>query len=244
VTTIARTPLSCAGAAGPRVPRLEGGLVQLWTTLLVQPPAVVTQLYETLSGEERARADGYRFARHRHAFIVARGVLRTVLGTYLGAAPERVPIGADARGKPMLIGSAHPPLTFNLAHGGGRAVYAVALDRPVGVDVESAGGVRDLALLAERICSPRERAALDGAADPVADALAYWTCKEAYLKACGIGLALEPSLVDIELGSGGRATILSVGGDAAEAERWGLERVQREDQVIAVVARGRDWRLE
>lgn len=95
--------------------------------------------------------------------------------------PQLSQLTWSRRGKP---GWPHGP-SFSIAHSGGYAVCAVApAGVGIGVDIESAGRVRDAML--RLVTSRGERAQV---ASGLMDATALWTCKEAVLKAAGAGLA-------------------------------------------------------
>src|ERR1700722_9480355 len=91
----------------------------------------------------------------RNRFVVARGVLRELLGRYLQQSPESLAFSYGPHGKPALSGEyASSGLWFNLSHSAGLAVYAIARERNLGIDVEhirpeSAGDE-----IAERFFSP------------------------------------------------------------------------------------------
>lgn len=82
------------------------------------------------------------------------------------------------------------PLRFNLAHTQGLVAMAVTLHHDVGIDVEPRTDRVSVLDVARRFFSPQEVAALEGL--PIgqrAEAfLDYWTLKEAYVKATGLGL--------------------------------------------------------
>src|SRR5205807_31100 len=89
--------------------------VHVWRVPLGQPPDVVAALAHLLSEDERDRAARFYFERHRAAFTVARGALRTLAGRYLGCAPAPLVFGYRERGKPYLVAS-HGDLRFNVSH--------------------------------------------------------------------------------------------------------------------------------
>ena len=113
-----------------------------------------------------------------------------------GDAPPPRGRGAKvAHGRPE-IDVPRRPCRFNLAHSAGLVVCALARGREVGVDVEDlqrAGS--SIRTLVDRYCSPAEvrttstRRATDGWRDRF---LTYWTLKEAYLKARGLGISVPP----------------------------------------------------
>ena len=95
-----------------------------------------------LSPDELTRAKKFKFDKHRNRFIAGRGVLREILGKYLGANPSELRFEYQTNGKPELSGElASAGIHFNLAHTQDLALVAVTrLDR-LGVDVE---GVRPI----------------------------------------------------------------------------------------------------
>lgn len=185
--------------APPADLRLLPGQVQVWSAPIPADfePALVKHW---LSPAELARAGCFRFDRERETFIFARASLRQLLGSYLELAPERVELSVSPTGKPAL---ARPRLgaeiCFNVSHAGGRVLLALALECAVGVDLEPVRPLPDLEELAERFFTPREAAsllALPPAARPERF-FRYWTRKEAWLKASGVGLAQPLHTVDV-----------------------------------------------
>src|SRR5690606_22853124 len=88
-------------------------------------------------------------------------------------------------GKPRLPGCG---VDFSLSHSGDRVVLVLAEGTEVGVDVERESD-RDIDRLAEMVLSAPEREVLAGMADRRRGFHAYWSRKEALLKATGHGLA-------------------------------------------------------
>jgi 4'-phosphopantetheinyl transferase len=91
----------------------------------------------------------------------------------------------------------------------------------------------------------RERAAFHSR--PLEEAgegfLRQWTRKEAYLKARGCGLSLEPDRVEVWGGQDGPLK-LEVAGEPGEATRWSLvDLTPGGGYVAALAVEGRDWSL-
>jgi hypothetical protein len=63
---------------------LRGGDVHVWYAHLELEAGAVGRLAARLSEDERVRAGRFKFARDARRFVVARGTLRSLLGTYLG----------------------------------------------------------------------------------------------------------------------------------------------------------------
>jgi len=155
-------------------------------------------LLALLSAEERTRHGRLHFARDRAAFLLAHALLRSLLSELIGGEPASHRFEAGPHGKPALA-PAVPALDFNLSHTTGLVACALAWQAPVGVDVEDASRRVDLDGVGRRVFSAAEQAVLaglpeEGQADRFFE---YWTLKEAYMKARGLGFALPPASFEL-----------------------------------------------
>jgi 4'-phosphopantetheinyl transferase len=146
----------------------------------------------------------YRHERDRTLFLCARGLVRTVLASYLDCTCHDVRFAANDFGKPILVpgDSAGAKLHFNLTHSRGAVALAVSGGREVGIDVEERHRPVEYLALAERFFAEAEARHLRGL-DPaeLPDAFfAIWTLKEAYVKGIGRGLTfpLEAFCFDLD----------------------------------------------
>lgn len=186
-------------------------------------------LYQTLSADERARAQRFHFQHDRQRYIAARGILRTLLARYLNMPAQHIKFLYNVYGKPTLQHTLHGQrLCFNLAHSHELAVYAVTMGREIGVDIEYLRP--DLADqdVAEQFFSPREVQALRALPSAVQQQAFFncWTRKEAYIKARGKGLSLALDQFDVAVHPDQPAALLAVEGDAHAAQRWSLHDLQ------------------
>ncbi|PYN81445.1 MAG: 4-phosphopantetheinyl transferase [Candidatus Rokuibacteriota bacterium] len=147
-----------------------------------------------MTAEERDRYERFRFERDRRLFLATRVLVRTVLGRYVSVASADWRFAAGVHGKPYV---AHPRLTppihFNLANTTGLIACVVSVaHEAVGVDVERTQELTEAMPLAERYFAASEVQALRAlpAAEQPRRFVAYWTLKESYIKARGLGLAL------------------------------------------------------
>jgi 4'-phosphopantetheinyl transferase len=179
-----------------------------------------------LSTAERQRASRLAFDRDRRRFIVARALLRRVLGARLGVRPESVELVYGARGKPALAPRfAASNLCFNVSHCDDVAVSAVSRGREIGIDVEAVRALPDADAIAARFFSPRETAAYQ-ALDPRDRPLGFvncWTRKEAFIKALGDGLHYPLERFDVSLAPGEPPQILRVDNTPGERCGWRLQ---------------------
>lgn len=149
------------------------------------------EILDCLDESELARARRIKQPAQRALYLGGRAGMRRLLSAYSGLANADLRFGSGARGKPRLI-NALPggELCFNYSLSGGRALYAIAWNRALGVDLETLPRESNTAGLARRVLSAAELRAWRGlpAADRDAAMLAIWTRKEAYGKALGVGI--------------------------------------------------------
>ena len=177
----------------------------------------------SLDAQEQARAARFASATLQAQFRRARGALRAVLAHYTRRDAASLALVQGAYGKPAL---ASGEVEFNLSHSGSLALLAVApAGCPVGIDIECMHERRtDIAALLDMVCHASEKAAIASlAGDAQRHAFyALWTRKEAYIKALGLGLQVDPCTVAFMPG--------------AEDSGWSVAEMAAEN-------RGRAWQV-
>jgi 4'-phosphopantetheinyl transferase len=175
------------------IPALGPEEVHLWLLPLSQPSNMLDALTAALDTEEVARASRFRLAHDQHRFMAARGLLRHVLGSYLGVAGRRLRFEYGAWGKPFILNDdGQPELQFNLSHSCDWALLGVTRKLEIGVDIEAVREIPDAMEIALQNFAPGEIAALRTVETSrrLGAFYACWTRKEAYVKALGGGLEL------------------------------------------------------
>lgn len=239
----------CAWSVPPASLVLSHGNVHLWKASLDRPPACVRRLECTLGPDERQRADGFRRPYDRARFIVARGLLRTILGGYLDVMPGEVRFRYGSHGKPALEVPSRcgdSSLDFSLTHSEGLALYAFALESAVGIDLEVVRPIAEFEQIADRFFSSLEIHALRALprARRMEAFMNCWTRKEAYLKATGDGLNRPLDRFSVSLAPGVPAALLDVDGQSKEVDRWSLLALKPAPGYVAALAvRGHGWRF-
>lgn len=156
-------------------------------------PDVLSHCTNLVSEGEQERCDRFVFEKDRRLYLLAHGMLRKVLSRYAPAAPQAWSFESNRYGKPEI---SDPPLErrlrFNLSHTDGLVACAVTTEVDVGVDVEDARRMVEVESLAPRFFSAPEAEALLRlpAAEQQDRFFDYWTLKEAYIKARGMGLSI------------------------------------------------------
>jgi 4'-phosphopantetheinyl transferase len=219
---------------------LSTGELHIWRAPLDVAEDFVKGLAAHLSADEIARADKFVFARDRQHSIVARGILRMLLGRYLGKPSAGIVLGKGPHDKPYLRAeTGEPPLQFNLSHSHGLALYVFALRQEVGIDLERLRPDFAGTEVAERFFSAREQEELRALPPELRTEGFFlcWTRKEAYLKARGDGLRIPLESFDVTLTPHLPAELRST-----DSARWTLRSfTPAPDYVAAVVAEGSKW---
>jgi 4'-phosphopantetheinyl transferase len=242
------TPLDALWPAPPPGLKLSGGEVHVWRAALDRSPACEQSLLALLTPDELNRANRFYHKHDRSHFIVGRGVLREVLGRYLGVPPGSLRFEYTKYGKPLLVEEFRgEDMRFNLSHSKGVALLAVTAGREIGVDVEwMRPGVAEEEI-AERFFSANEVRVLRGLPKGAQEEAFFncWTRKEAYIKAKGEGLSMPLDRFAVTLAPGSRAELLHTVGDPEEASRWRLlELFPGPGFAGAIAVEGHDWQLK
>jgi 4'-phosphopantetheinyl transferase len=228
-----------AAPAGLSLPPEE---IHVWRAALTQTPQRLARLEALLSDDELQRAARFRFEDGRAHYVTARGILRALLGGYLGRDPRGLAFTYGPNGKPELMG--HEAPRCNISHSHGTALFAMALNRRVGVDLERVrSNVEDMAI-AERFFSPAEAAALRelGPTERLQAFFRCWTRKEAYIKAKGGSVAMLTNRFDVSVDES--PALLTTRDDPADAARWTLRDIPMDSEYAAAVAgEGTGWAL-
>ncbi len=193
-------------------------------------PDDAPRLVALLDGHERERLARFRRAADRARYLAAHALARRAVAVVAGADPAALVIDRTCRcgephGKPSVPGGPE----FSLTHAGDLVGVAVHT-RPVGLDVERARPMSDLAGVAAHACSP---------AEPVPDAAAFfrlWTRKEALLKTTGRGLASPMSGITLD----GPRVASWTGEGAPDGPVWLVDLSPAPDHPGAVAGLGAD----
>jgi 4'-phosphopantetheinyl transferase len=215
--------------------------VHLWYVFSDQitDPNTLHSYHALLSPEEAARHRRFAFARNRQQFLVARALVRTTLSRYAGVRPAAWAFVANGHGKPEVAAPAgFSHLRFNLSHTDGLVACAVAAGREVGVDVEDVGRRPVSDGLARYCLSAAELAHWEALPEGERhDAFFdYWTLKEAYIKARGVGLSLPLQDFSFLLRGEGPPAVAFAPGFGDDPDAWQFARFRPSGRHRAALA--------
>ena len=168
--------------------------VDIWYVLTerISDPGMFDEYRRRLPPDEIQGEQRFAFEKSRIQYLIARILVRTVLSHYTGNEIGAWEFVRNKYGKPSVASPQGVPLEFNLSHTDGLTVCAVSRGHELGVDVEDLNRVADHLMLARRFFSTSEADALEGLPRESQRRafLRFWTLKEAFIKARGMGLSI------------------------------------------------------
>jgi 4'-phosphopantetheinyl transferase len=189
--------------------------VQFWWALVDDLEADVAAGEALLTEQEVARYRRFQFERDRRAFLARRALERTVLARHAPARPRQNLSGSDG-----LV-----------------ACVISTADVELGVDVENADRPAPLDI-AERALAPSELAALRALPRETQPRrlFEYWTLKESYVKARGLGLAIPLDQVAFVLDPGAPIGVTFDPRLEDDVAWWEFRRIEPFRNYLAAVA--------
>jgi 4'-phosphopantetheinyl transferase len=183
---------------------------EVWVVDIAAEPVLAAE--DVLSADEHDRASKLLAPEHRRRFVAGRSALRVILGAHLDRSPASLRFGRGPHGAPYVVGQAGQ-LRFSVSYSGALCLVAVACVR-VGVDVENVVAAVDYERIAARYFHESEAAAI--VASPLEERrrvfFQYWTSKEAYAKALGMGLLKPFQQFEVEISPDGARRLRSDAG--------------------------------
>jgi 4'-phosphopantetheinyl transferase len=165
--------------------------------------------------------------------------VRTTLSRYAPVAPDRWAFAQNAFGRPEIANddAAARRVSFNLSHTKGLIVLGVTCDNALGVDVENVHVRQAACEVADRFFSSVEVGSLRALPPELQHQrfFEYWTLKESYIKARGMGLSIPLDQFDFNF-QGDKQVSLSVSpGLNDRAARWRFWQFQPSAQHLAAL---------
>jgi 4'-phosphopantetheinyl transferase len=204
--------------------RLGVGQVDVWLASLHGVCSDLEGAYlQLLSEPERAKWQRLVAENARLQYLVSRALVRTTLSRYADVPEHAWQFEANRYGRPYV---SQPQglrnIQFNLSNTTGLVVCAVAEDCDIGIDVENFVRDLDTDALAPSVFAPMELTDFFVQGTPGDRRnrfFSYWTLKEAYIKARGMGLSLPLDSFWFDLG--GPSPLLHVTDRCGDQpERW------------------------
>jgi len=170
--------------------------IHLWCAFCeaIQDEALLRRYSTLLSEPERQQQARFYFPHDRHRYLITRALTRTVLSRYADVAPRDWIFRASSHGRPEICNE-HPAarlISFNISHSRQFVIIAVTRELPLGVDTEDCETREPPLEIADRFFAPDEVSEMRSLPSQLQlrRFFQYWTLKESYIKARGLGLAI------------------------------------------------------
>jgi len=171
---------------------LQHNCIDLW---FIDPNQLSTQqiylLTSFITKDEKHKLQQYKNKSAQHIALITRAVCRLVLSQYTNTEPTSLEFIRDQHGKPELLNN---PLNFrfNLSHNNNLIIMAVTVIDDIGCDIEDPKRKINIEAISRRYFAKQEYQALHLLKNEKQQTLffQFWTLKEAFVKATGLGISL------------------------------------------------------
>ena len=215
--------------------------IHLWLAYYdeINDPALHARYRALLSRSELQQEPRFHFARDRRRYLLTRALVRTVLSRYAGLAPTDWEFRTNPYGRPEIAngGPMAGQIVFNVSHTHSLILLGVTRDRAIGVDVENLLS-RSVTLDIADQCFAR--AEVEALARTPAERrqerfFEFWTFKESYIKARGMGLSLPLSKFRFTFPAEGSVRIDIDADLDDDSRRWCLWQLRPAAPYVAAV---------
>lgn len=227
---------------GAALETFQNNNIHLWFAFPddIRDETLLLEYARMMSVDERARHQRFHFEKDRHQFLVSRALVRTMLSRYTFTMPADIRFLTNEYGRPEVIADGEvSPVRFNLSHTDGLIVCAVVQRFDIGVDVEDMNRKGATVKIANRFFSPQEVSDFNQLADPCKRPrfFDYWTLKESYIKARGMGLSIPLDQFSFHLPENDRILVSfdpRLNDDPAQWRFWTFRPTGRHKASLAV----------
>ena len=219
---------------------LKPDSVHIWSVHISQNKSNLTYFWDLLSTDEQKKANAFYFSKDKNCSIIARGVLRELLGSYLKIDPKHIEFQYGKNGKPMFGNPEN--IEFNISHSGDVIIFGFTKNNEIGIDVEYIKQDPELLEIASNFFSDEEVKSLYelDTSERLLGFFNCWTRKESFIKAKGDGLSFPLKEFVVSLSPYKKTALLKTKWDANEKSKWVLESfVPSSGYVGAIAVQGR-----
>lgn len=194
---------------------------------------------DALCGPELEAMRKLRIPAARRAYALRHVALRHALSRCVPVvAPGEWSFDRGPCGRPeVLAGRDLPPIRFNISHTRGAMAFVVTATADCGIDIEAKNSQLDLGAMSSLVLGDSERIMMASTCEGDRLRLFYqlWTLKEAYLKACGLGLSRPMTTVEFDV----RATSPALAESRPRDGRaWQFDQWSVGDEYLVALAVG------
>lgn len=213
--------------------------VHLWVVDVGQRIDQSDYYHGLLDNEEKKKASQFVFDYLKNRFTVCRGILKSLLGMYLSIDTAKVALAYGHYGKPNLVDSTQM-IEFNLSHSENMAIFGFGKKISLGVDIEYISSKKEQTYPVEELLSSKEIQRFQNLQKKERNMAFFeaWTCKEAILKALGMGFYMSPKEIEMTFSPESEPKVLRIGNlKKNNIASWKLESIRwNQEYQIALAA--------
>jgi 4'-phosphopantetheinyl transferase len=215
--------------------------INLWYLLTdeISDEYLLAQYRSLMSEQEHNKEQSFRFEKDRHSYMLTRALVRIVLSQFATIAAKDWIFKTNLYGRPEISNDdpSIKEIVFNISHTKGLIILGVTHGNALGVDVENVLHRKAPIEIAKNFFSRKE----------IEDILSlpegrqqkrffqYWTLKEAYIKARGVGLSIPLDQFTVHIHDTQRLR-MSMDSCLDEApDRWRLWQYQLSSKYLIAV---------
>ena len=177
--------------------------IYIWFTFPdeIQDEKLLAEYLKILPSAELEQLTKYHHIKHQHRFLIGRVLTRSVLSSCTGIPPGSLLFSKNSYGRPLLQSEQSSSIRFNLSYTEGLVALALVSGQEVGIDVENTRIDIDCLGIAEQYFSQSELNDLVRLPQELLKErfFEYWTLKESYVKAKGLGLSIPLNAFSFKL---------------------------------------------
>ncbi len=217
---------------------LNGSEVHLWWLSIGDASCLNDpDLVRVLSTIEQVRWEQMSVQAVKREYLMARALVRTALSWYCGVPPRDWRFVNNAYGRPLLASPFDGlGLNFSISHCHGVVACLIAKNHQVGLDVESRQRNESFPELLDRVLAEYEHGVIKTSLEGDISFLHYWTLKEAYSKAIGLGLSMPFDEIVCVLGASLDPRPVPVEYARLREEDWMFAHIPVDVEYIVAVA--------
>lgn len=177
---------------------LKSGQVDIWVASF---DSFLSRFHHLLDKTEITRWQLFKTSSGALRYLIARILVRIALSQYVEVFPSSWRFNSNIYGRPAIAEPLGTHLDFNLSHTHRLVACAVVRNCQIGLDIEWMFRTLDIERIVNHIFAPTEMARfITLSPEKRRDCFfAYWTLKEAYVKARCMGFSLNPSGIAFDL---------------------------------------------
>jgi 4'-phosphopantetheinyl transferase len=219
---------------------LDPTQIHLWIAFCdeIRDEALLQRYDRLLAPEEREQRRRFHFEIDQHRYLVTRALVRTALSRYAAVEPQEWTFTTNAYGKPEIANGNRrtQQITFNISHTRSLILLGITFGGALGVDVENCSAREPPLKIANQFFASEESVELQALprAQQRGRFFEYWTLKESYIKARGMGLSIDLGSFGFQF-PGERTVRISMRPGLDDPSRWRFWQFKPASAYLAAI---------